>query len=217
MAGLWNFVKNRQGGCRIVGIMIDPKREGAYGRIYAQLEGLIQGKSPDLTAAMAMVCAVLHHKLKNHFWTGFYFVASEDELHVGPYQGAVACQVLKGRDVCLHAARTRASVVVPDVEAFPGHIACDSRSKSEIAVPLVSGGRVVAVLDVDSDRAAQFDDDDARALERILGLLEPWRENYSLQPFHGELHREGRPCAGLGLEGDDPLVQLGYMLADGKA
>jgi GAF domain-containing protein len=152
--------------------MIDPKREGAYARLYEQLSDLITGKSPSLVAAMATVCALLHHKMAHHFWTGFYFVAGDDELHVGPYQGAVACQVLKGCGVCLHAARIRASVVVPDVEAFPGHIACDSRSKSEVVVPLIVGGKVVAVLDVDSDKSAQFDEDDARALERIVALLE---------------------------------------------
>jgi L-methionine (R)-S-oxide reductase len=156
--------------------MVDPKRKGEYERIFAQLSGLIAGKSPNLLSAMATMCAVLHHKLSHHFWTGFYFVASEDELHAGPYQGALACQVLKGRGVCLRAALSKESVVVPDVEAFAGHIACDSRAKSEIAVPLVAGGRVVAVLDADSDRLAQFDDDDARELERIVELLVPFAE-----------------------------------------
>lgn len=152
--------------------MVEARRAGAYERIYAQLEPLIKEKSPNLIAAMATVCAVLHAKLRHHFWTGFYFVASDDELRVGPYQGAVACQVLKGRGVCLAAARTRAAVVVPDVEAFPSHIACDSRSKSEIVIPLVKDGHVVAVLDIDSDKPAQFDDDDVAPLQRIVGLLE---------------------------------------------
>ncbi len=153
--------------------MIEERRAGAYERIYEQLRGLVAGKSPSLVAAMATVSAVLHAKLKHHFWTGFYFVAGEDELHVGPYQGSVACQVLKGRGVCLECARTRKAVIVPDVEAFPGHIACDSRSKSEIALPLIQGGRVVAVLDIDSDKLGQFDADDAAALAKILSLLEP--------------------------------------------
>ncbi|MBL8968379.1 MAG: GAF domain-containing protein [Spirochaetaceae bacterium] len=153
--------------------MVEERRAGAYERIYAQLEPLIREKSPSLVAGMATINAVLHAKLKHHFWTGFYFVAGEDELQVGPYQGAVACQVLKGRGVCLHAARTAAPVVVPDVEAFPGHIACDSRSKSEIVIPLKKDGRVVAVLDIDSDKPAQFDEDDVAPLSRIVGLLEP--------------------------------------------
>ena len=154
--------------------MIDPRRPGRYERIYAQLRELIEGKSPTLLAAMSTICAVLHHKMSHHFWTGFYFVAGDDELHVGPYQGPAACQVLRGRGVCLHCAQTRKPVVVPDVEQFPGHIACDSRSKSEIVLPVMKGGQVVAVLDVDSDRLAQFDADDVEPLTQILGLLQPY-------------------------------------------
>jgi len=152
----------------------DPRRPGRYERILAQLKDLIEGKSPNLVAAMATVCAVLHAKMPHHFWTGFYFVAGEDELHVGPYQGPVACQVLRGRGVCLHCARTRQAVVVPDVEQFPGHIACDSRSKSEIALPVIKGDHVIAVLDVDSDKLAQFDADDVTPLAEILSLLQPY-------------------------------------------
>ena len=154
--------------------MIDERRAGRYERIYKQLQGLIAGKSPGLLAAMATICAVLHHKMGHHFWTGFYFVAGDDELHVGPYQGAVACQVLKGRGVCLHCVQTRKPVVVEDVKRFPGHIACDSRSKSEIVLPVIKGEQVVAVLDVDSDRLAQFDADDIEPLSKILGLLQPY-------------------------------------------
>ncbi|MBN1520763.1 MAG: GAF domain-containing protein [Spirochaetales bacterium] len=153
--------------------MVEERRAGAYERIYAQLEPLIRDKSPNLTAGMATINAVLHAKLRHHFWTGFYYVASDDELHVGPYQGAVACQVLKGRGVCLAAVQKRAPVVVQDVDAFPGHIACDSRSKSEIVIPLIKDGRVLAVLDIDSDKPAQFDHDDIAPLSRIVALLEP--------------------------------------------
>ena len=157
--------------------MIDPRRPGRYERIYAQLKELIEGQSPNLVAAMATMCAVLHAKLPHHSWTGFYFVAQDEELselHVGPYQGPVACQVLRDRGVCLHCAQTRQPVLVPDVEQFPGHIACDPRSKSEIVLPLIKGDRVVAVLDVDSDRLAQFDEDDVAPLARILSLLQPY-------------------------------------------
>jgi L-methionine (R)-S-oxide reductase len=119
------------------------------------------------------IAAVLHAKMPHHSWTGFYFVAGDDELYVGPYQGPVACQILKGSGVCLHAVRTRASVVVPDVHAFPGHIPCDPRSRSEIVVPIVKDGRVVAVLDVDSTEFAQFGDADVAPLERIVALLRP--------------------------------------------
>ena len=153
--------------------MIEERRAGAYERILSQLEPLINDKSPNLVAGMATICAVLHAKLRHHFWTGFYMVAGEDELHVGPYQGAVACQVLKARGVCLEAVKRSAAVVVPDVEAFPRHIACDSRSKSEIVIPLFSGGRVIAVLDIDSEKLEQFDDDDVEPLTRIVALLEP--------------------------------------------
>jgi GAF domain-containing protein len=154
--------------------MIDPKRPGRYERIYTQLKDLIEGKSPNLLAAMATMCAVLHHKMTHHSWTGFYFVAGDDELHVGPYQGPVACQVLKGTGVCLHCVQTQQPVVVPDVEQFPDHIACDSRSKSEIVLPLIKGEQVIAVLDVDSHKLAQFDEDDVAPLVKILSLLQPY-------------------------------------------
>lgn len=152
--------------------MADARRLARYQRIEAQLRELL-AQSPDLTAAMATFCAVLHHKMPHHFWTGFYRVADEETLVVGPYQGAVACQVLQGGGVCLHCARTGQAVVVPDVEQFPGHIACDPRSKSEIALPLSAGGSVVAVLDIDSDRLAQFDEADVAPLMRLLALLDP--------------------------------------------
>jgi L-methionine (R)-S-oxide reductase len=153
--------------------LVGPKRPGRYERIYAQLKDLIEGKSPSLVAAMATLCAVLHAKMSHHSWTGFYFV-SDGELHVGPYQGPVACQVLRDRGVCLHCVRTGQPVVVPDVAQFPGHIACDSRSKSEIVLPVMKGNRVVAVLDVDSQKLAQFDEDDVAPLLKILGLLQPY-------------------------------------------
>ncbi len=145
-----------------------------YERLYEQLRGLIEDKSPSLQAAMATICAVLHAKMQHHFWTGFYLVASEGELHVGPYQGPAACQTLNDQGVCLHAARTKEPVVVPDVEAFANHIACDWRSKSEIVIPLLKDGNVVAVLDIDSSERNQFTEDDIEPLAKILGLLEPF-------------------------------------------
>jgi len=154
--------------------MIDKRRVGRYARIQAQLAKLIVGRSPTLTAAMATICAVLHHKMPHHSWTGFYLVAGEDELHVGPYQGAVACQVLRGEGVCIHCLRTQAPVVVPDVHQFPGHVACDPRSQSEIVLPVMAGDRPVAVLDIDSHRPAQFNEDDVPPLEAILALLGPY-------------------------------------------
>ena len=158
--------------------MIDKRRAGRYERIYAQLSDLIKGKSPNLTAAMATICAVLHHKMSHHFWTGFYFTGAgnegEKELYVGPYQGTVACQILKGRGVCLHCAQTKRAIVVADVEQFPGHVACDARSRSEIVLPVMKEDKVIALLDVDSDELAQFDEDDIAPLEKILSLLKPY-------------------------------------------
>ncbi|MEA3407795.1 MAG: hypothetical protein U9R48_06925 [Chloroflexota bacterium] len=104
--------------------MIDKKRAGRYERIYAQLQDLIEGRSPNLLAAMAIICAVLHAKMPYHLWMGF--VTGDNELHVGPCQGAVAYQVLKSGGACLQGASTGQPVIVPDVEQFPGHIACNS-------------------------------------------------------------------------------------------
>ncbi|MCP4537437.1 MAG: GAF domain-containing protein [Chloroflexi bacterium] len=125
---------------------------------------------------MSTICAVLHHKMSHHFWTGFYFMVpdNENELHIGPYQGVVACQVLEDSGVCLHAAQTKQAVVVPDVHQFPGHIACDARSQSEIVLPVMKGDQVIAVLDVDSDKPAQFDEEDVAPLAKILDLLQPY-------------------------------------------
>jgi len=153
---------------------MDERRAARYERLYEQLKGLIEDNSPSLQAAMATICALLHAKMRHHFWTGFYFVKNEDELHVGPYQGPVACQILKGQGVCPHGVHTKEPVVVSDVEAFPGHIACDSRSKSEIVIPLLKDHRVVAVLDVDSSELNQFTDADVEPLTKILGLLDPF-------------------------------------------
>ncbi|MFC2105332.1 GAF domain-containing protein [Candidatus Bipolaricaulota bacterium] len=152
---------------------MDERRAARYERLYEQLRDLIEDKSPSLQAAMATICAVLHAKMQHHFWTGFYFVISEDELHVGPYQGPVACQILTGQGVCLHTAQTKGSVVVSDVETFANHIACDSRSKSEIVIPLLKDANVVAVLDIDSSELNQFSEDDIEPLSKILGLLDP--------------------------------------------
>jgi len=154
--------------------VIDEKRLDRYDRIIDQLRGLIEGKSPNLLAAMATVCAVLHAKMPHHLWTGFYFVAGEDTLHVGPYQGPVSCQALKGQGVCLHCVKTKQPVVVANVEQFPGHVACDPRSKSEIVIPLMKDGEVVSVLDIDSNKLDQFSNGDIAPLAKILELLQPY-------------------------------------------
>ena len=114
------------------------------------------------------IVAVLHHRLPHAFWTGFYRVCG-DELRAGPYQGTPAClRIRRGSGVCGTAWAENRTLVVDDVEAFPGHIACDSRSRSEIVVPWRdAGGNVTAVLDIDSDLPAAFCDEDRRALERL--------------------------------------------------
>jgi len=152
---------------------MDAQRERRYERVYEQLRSLIEGASPSLVAAMATICAVLHAKMSHHFWTGFYFVAEGGALHVGPYQGPLACQTLEGGGVCRRVVATRAAVIVSDVAELPDHVACDPRSKSEIAIPVTKGGEVVAVFDVDSAEIGQFSAEDVAPLERILSLLDP--------------------------------------------
>jgi L-methionine (R)-S-oxide reductase len=142
-----------------------------YGRIQAQLEPLLAATA-NTTARMATVAALLHHKLPHFYWTGFY-ILDRGELTVGPYQGTLACLVLeKNRGVCWAAVNRRETVVVPDVHKFPGHIACDSRSASEIVVPLFNKRREVwAVLDVDSRSLDAFSKVDREWLEKIAKLI----------------------------------------------
>jgi GAF domain-containing protein len=142
-----------------------------YERIKRQLEELL-GEVNDPIARMATVVAVLHHKLPGFSWTGFYLLR-DGELMVGPYQGLLACLVLPVHTgVCWAAIDRGETVVVPDVHDFPGHIACDSRSRSEIVVPLRdSAGAIVGVLDVDSTRLAQFDGEDRAGLEPLVDLV----------------------------------------------
>jgi len=144
---------------------------GRYLRLADQLVELFR-KTDDPTARMATAVAVLHHKMPHFFWTGFYRLV-DGALVVGPYQGPVACAVLRGPEgVCWAGVRGGATVVVPDVHAFPGHVACDARSRSEIVVPVRdAAGNVVAVLDVDSERPDAFGEADRAGLERIVALL----------------------------------------------
>lgn len=142
-----------------------------YTRIYTQIEQLISATSNPYSR-MATISALLHHKMKGFFWTGFYFLDGDD-LVVGPYQGPVACLKLKkDTGVCWAGINTGKSVVVPNVHDFPGHIACSPLSQSEIVVPVRNhSGNVVAVLDVDSRELAQFDDVDRIHLEKIVQLV----------------------------------------------
>lgn len=151
--------------------MDDRKKEGRYRRIYGQLEELT-AKTGDPLARMASICAVLHHKMDHYFWTGFYLLKSE-KLIVGPYQGPVACQELEARKgVCWAAVDRAEPVMVADVHSFPGHISCDSRSRSEITLPVRDlSGKITAVFDVDSDQPDAFSKVDRDYLEKVLDLI----------------------------------------------
>jgi L-methionine (R)-S-oxide reductase len=141
-----------------------------YEAVAEEIAAVLQGE-PNQIARMATVSAMLAASFRHFFWTGFYVVDQDkDELVVGPYQGSLGClRIPFGRGVCGTAARTRQTQVVDDVDTFPGHIACDSRAKSEIVVPVVDAqARLVAVFDVDSVKPAAFDDVDRKWLERIL-------------------------------------------------
>jgi GAF domain-containing protein len=142
-----------------------------YAAVAQEIAAVLEGET-NLTARMATVAAMLAASFESYFWTGFYVVdpLKPDELVVGPYQGSLGClRIAFGRGVCGAAARSRQTQVVADVHAFPGHIACDSRSMSEIVVPVVDvEGRLIAVFDVDSETPAAFDEVDAQWLERIL-------------------------------------------------
>ncbi len=125
----------------------------------------------DTIANLANICAVLKYGMEGFFWVGFYFIKG-NELVLGPYQGPVACtriQLTKG--VCGAAATQKETIIVPDVDKFPGHIACSSLSKSEIVIPLFNGDKVIGVLDIDSDSLNMFDEVDKRYLEEICGWL----------------------------------------------
>lgn len=145
-----------------------PKRQ-AYHEIHTQLTGIFSGER-DALANAANMAAVLFQGLPALNWAGFYLLKN-GELVLGPFQGKVACvRIPMGRGVCGTAAAQRQTVIVPDVHAFPGHIACDTDSASEVVVPLNGGGRLWGVLDLDSPHLNRFDADDARGLERAVSL-----------------------------------------------
>jgi GAF domain-containing protein len=149
----------------------DDQLAARYARIADQLRELF-AKTNDPLARMATAVAVVHHKMPHFFWTGFYRLAG-DELVVGPYQGPLACTVLKKPEgVCWAGVIQETSQLVPDVEKFPGHVACDSRSRSEVVVPVRNGeGDIMGVLDVDSDELAAFTAVDVQGLEAIVQLI----------------------------------------------
>jgi L-methionine (R)-S-oxide reductase len=140
-----------------------------YESLIPQIKALVEGET-ELIANLANICAALKEQFK-WFWVGFYLV-KDDELVLGPFQGPVACtRIALGRGVCGAAWQQQKTLVVPDVDEFPGHIACSSLSKSEIVVPVFYNGKVTAVLDVDSELLNQFDEFDAQYLEQIVKLV----------------------------------------------
>ena len=146
-------------------------KQEQYASVAKEIAAVLEGET-NLTARMATVSNLLHHAFDHYFWTGFYVVDPEkpDELVVGPYQGTLGClRIPFGKGVCGTAASAGETQIVDDVHAFPGHIACDARSESEIVVPVRDAqGRLIAVLDVDSDQKAMFDETDGQGLEAIL-------------------------------------------------
>jgi len=140
----------------------------AYRQLDAHVHAVLAGIHDDV-AAMSTMSALIHHAF-GHLWTGFYRVVAPDMLRVGPYQGTLGClEIPMGRGVCGTAAADRRSVIVNDVREFPGHITCDARSRSEIVVPVLDpSGALIAVLDIDSDQVASFDDEDRRGLEQLV-------------------------------------------------
>lgn len=145
-------------------------KDADYARLAAELKGLLEGET-DRIANAANAASVIFHALPDVNWVGFYFVRS-GELVVGPFQGKPACvRIALGKGVCGTAAARRETIVVPNVEAFPGHIACDSASRSEIVVPLVRNGAVIGVLDIDSPIVERFDDADRRGIEHAAAIF----------------------------------------------
>jgi L-methionine (R)-S-oxide reductase len=149
--------------------IVEGSKEELYQSIIPQIKGLLDGE-PDLIANLANVAAALKEQF-NWLWVGFYLV-KKDELVLGPFQGPVACtRIKKGRGVCGAAWQNAATLIVPDVEKFPGHIACSSLSRSEIVVPLLNNNEVVGVLDVDSESLDSFDEIDKKYLEEIIQAI----------------------------------------------
>lgn len=151
--------------------MGNSKKAGRYKRIITQLEELLS-KPGDINSRMATISAVLHHKMEGFFWTGFYFLTN-GELMVRLYQGPIACQVLKkDSGVCWAGINQKKTIVVANVHDFTDHIACDSRSQSEIVVPVYDkSGAIIGVLDIDSKELNTFDETDQLYLEKIAAMI----------------------------------------------
>ena len=154
--------------------MTESEKELKYRQLLKEAAALIDGES-DMIANMANLAALIHESM-GFWWTGFYIVRPDNngtgQLVLGPFQGPIACtRISYGRGVCGSSWKRRETVIVPDVEQFPGHIACSSESRSEIVVPIFHDNNVTAVLDIDSRHLNTFDETDARWLEQIVRLL----------------------------------------------
>jgi L-methionine (R)-S-oxide reductase len=148
------------------------KKQKRYQRLFTQISDLINKSSNNSLSNMSTIVAVLHHKMEYFFWTGFYLL-QDGKLQVGPYQGSLACiNLAKDKGVCWAAINQKKTLVVPNVCDFPDHIACDSRSASEIVIPIInSENEIIGVMDVDSSELNSFDEIDAQWLEKIVGLI----------------------------------------------
>ncbi|MBD2748585.1 GAF domain-containing protein [Microvirga sp. BT688] len=151
-------------------IPVSDNKRDFYASLSQQLTGLLEGER-DMIANAANMSALIFQFLPDLNWAGFYFMR-RGELVLGPFQGKTACvRIAVGRGVCGTAVERQESVVVPDVHAFPGHIACDSASRSELVVPLIKDGRVLGVLDLDSPNPNRFDDEDREGCERLVQIF----------------------------------------------
>jgi len=151
-------------------IPISDNKRDFYASLAQQLTGLLEGER-DMIANAANMSALIYQFLPDLNWAGFYFMRG-GELVLGPFQGKTACvRIAVGRGVCGTAVQRQESIVVPDVHAFPGHIACDSASRSELVVPLIKDGRVLGVLDLDSPNPNRFDDEDREGCERLVQIF----------------------------------------------
>jgi len=153
-------------------MMEGAQKEEFYQRVAEEIRATLEGEN-DLIASMATIACLLHHRFDSFFWTGFYRVVAPGELLIGPYQGTLGClHISFDRGVCGAAACREETIIVPDVHQFPGHIACDPNSKSEIVVPVFNHwDELIAVLDVDSAEYDAFDELDQKHLEEIVSLL----------------------------------------------
>jgi GAF domain-containing protein len=150
-------------------VIVEGSRKERYISLLPQIKALVEGET-DLVANLANVAAALREQF-GWLWVGFYLVRN-GELVVGPFQGPVACtRIRKGKGVCGTSWAEARTLIVPDVEAFPGHIACSSLSRSEIVVPIIRDGEVLGVLDVDSVELGAFDEEDQRWLEEVVGAI----------------------------------------------